>query len=233
MSLTIKGLQKTTLVDYPGKVACTIFLGGCDFGCGFCHNRDLVLNPKELPTIEEEELLAYLKEKSKWLDGVCISGGEPLLHDELVDFIPKVKELGYLVKVDTNGANPELLKKLIDRKLIDYVAMDVKNSLEKYEETIRAKVDLEKIKESVKLIMGSSVDYEFRTTVVPGLHTKEDMMKIGELLKGSKRFFVQNFKPAKEVIEQKYEELKPFSKEELEEFKKILEEYVDEVEIRA
>ena len=232
MVLTIKGLQKTTLADYPGKVACTIFLPNCDFSCGFCHNRELVLNSGSLPTISEEDILDFLKEKKKWLDGVCITGGEPLLHKELSGFLLKVKELNYLVKIDTNGTNPSFLKTLISDKLIDFVAMDVKNSLEKYEDTVRAPVDISKIKESISLVK-SLGDYEFRCTVVPRLHTKEDMVKIGELVKSCKKFSIQNFKPAKEVIEDKYKEMKGFSSLELEEFKEILLEYADEVEVRT
>jgi pyruvate formate lyase activating enzyme len=232
MTLTIKGLQKTTLVDYPGKVACTVFLPKCDFGCGFCHNKDLVLNYDALPTISEEEILDYLKERKKWLDGICVTGGEPLLHNELSDFLVKVKELGYLVKIDTNGTNPSFLKTLIDDKLVDFVAMDVKNSLEKYEETVRAPVDISKIKESISLVK-SLDEYEFRCTVVPGLHTKEDIVKVGELVKGCKKFAIQNFKPAKEVIEDKYKDMKGFSSSELEEFKVILNDYADVVEVRT
>ena len=233
MSLTIKGLQKTTLIDYPDKVACTIFLPDCNFRCGFCHNKDLVLNPDSLPTTKEEEILDFLKERKKWLDGVCISGGEPLLHHELLDFLPKLKELGYLIKIDTNDSNPEFLKELIGKKLIDFVAMDIKNSLEDYDKTAGVKVDTEKINKSIEIIKNSGIDYEFRTTVIPGLHTKENIEKIGKLLKKAKKFAIQNFRPSDNVIDPKYKKHKSFSREELEEFKKILEPYFDEVEIRA
>jgi len=233
MSLLIKGLQKTTLVDYPGKVACTIFLPRCNFRCGFCHNKDLVLNPNSLPTITEEKLLIFLKEKKQWLDAICITGGEPLLHKELIQFLPKVKALNYLIKIDTNGTNPNLLKELIDKKLVNFIAMDIKNSLEKYNETAGIKVDIEKIKQSIDIIKNSGIDYEFRTTVTPNLHTKEDIKQIGKWLKPSKNFAIQNFKPAKEVIDEKYQNMKGFTKEQLKEFKEILKEYFDEVEIRA
>jgi len=232
MSLTIKGFQKTTLVDYPNKVACTIFLPNCNFRCGFCHNRDLVLNPDSLPTIKEEEILNYLKEKKKWLDAVCISGGEPLLHKELANFLEKIKQIGYLTKIDTNGTVPDFLKELIDKNLIDYIAMDIKNSLENYNKTAGLNADIEKIKQSIKIIKNSGKGYEFRTTVTPTIHTKENIKKIGQLLEGTKKFAIQNFKPAKEVIDPKYKDVKPFSKEELEEFKEILKNHIDEVEIR-
>ncbi len=232
MPLAIKGFQKTTLVDYPGKIACTIFLPNCNFKCGFCHNRDLVLNPGSLPTIKEEEILDYLKEKKKWLDAVCISGGEPLLHKKLTDFLEKIKAIRYLTKIDTNGTVPDFLKELIDKNLVDYIAMDIKNSLEDYDKVTGVNADIEKIKQSINIIKNSGKNYEFRSTVVPDIHTKEDIKKIGELLKGSKRFAIQNFKPAKEVIDPKYKDVKPFSKEELEEFKEILKDYIEEVEIR-
>jgi len=230
--LSIKGFVKTTLVDYPGKVACTVFLPKCNFGCGFCHNKDLVLNPDKIKAVSEQEVLDYLKEKKQWIDGIVVTGGEPLLHKELSGFLAKVKELGYLVKLDTNGTDPSFLKELLDKKLVDFVAMDVKNCIERYDETARAPVDMEKIKESISLIKDCK-DHEYRTTVVPGLHTEEDIKKIGEWLKGSKKFSIQNFRADDNVIEEKYKAMKSFSKEELGKFKKILENYVGEVEVRG
>jgi pyruvate formate lyase activating enzyme len=231
MALTIKGLNKTTLIDYPDKVACTIFLPRCNFRCGFCYNKELVIGYDSMPTMPEEEVLDFLKEKKKWLDGVVFTGAEPTLHRELIDFIPKLKEMGYLVKVDTNGTNPSFLKELI--KLIDYVAMDIKGPLEKYDEITGVKVDVDKIKESIELIMNSGIDYEFRTTVVPGLHTKEEVKKVGELVKGCSKFFIQNFCTKGDILDDKFKEIKLFSKEELEEFKEILINYVPDVKIRS
>ncbi len=231
--LTIKGLQKTTLVDYPGKVACTIFLPKCNFRCGFCYNRDLVIDYEKLPTISEEEVLAFLKEKKKWLDGVVFTGGEPTLHKELVGFIKKIKNMGFLVKVDTNGTNPEMLEELIDDGLVDYIAMDIKAPLDHYEKVTGVKLDKEKIKESISILKNSPLDSELRLTVVPTLHSKEDIKKIGEWLKGNKRLFLQQFQPDKKMIDISLINVKPYSKEELEEFKEILKEYIYEVGIRV
>lgn len=233
MPLAIKGLQKTTLVDYPGKVACTIFLPRCNFRCGFCYNRDLVLGYDSLPTISEEEVISFLDKKKKWLDGVVFTGGEPLLHKELPLFIKRIKEMGFLVKIDTNGSNPKMLKELIDNKLVDYVAMDIKAPLEKYDKIVGVKSDKEKIKESIDILKNSDIDSEFRLTCVPTLHTKEDIRKIGEWLEGSKRMFIQQFQPKEKMIDKSLLKVKPFSKEELLEFKKILEPYFDKVEVRA
>jgi len=231
--LTIKGLHKTTLIDYPDKVACTIFLPRCNFRCGFCYNKDLVVDYDPMPTLSEEEVLGFLKDRKKWLDGVVFTGAEPTLHEELISFIPKVKELGYLVKVDTNGTNPDFLKELIDKKLVDYVAMDIKASLENYDKVTNVKVDIDKIKESVEILKNGSVDYEFRLTCVPGLHTKEDIGKIGELLKGSKKMCLQQFKHVGKMIDESLMNVKPFTKDELSGFKEVMEKYVDTVEVRA
>jgi len=233
MPLTIKGLQKTTLVDYPGKIACTIFLPKCNFRCGFCYNKDLVLDYDSLPTISEEEILIFLDGKKKWLDGVAFTGGEPLLHKELPLFIRKIKKMGFLVKVDTNGSNPAMLKKLIDNKLVDYVAMDIKAPLEKYDKVTGVKVDKEKIKESIDILRKSDIDSELRLTCVPTIHSKEDIRKIGEWLKSNKKMFIQQFQPKKKMIDKSLLKVKPFSKEELEGFKKILEPSFDEVMVRT
>ena len=231
-SLLIKGLQKTTLIDYPGKLAATIFVGKCNFRCGFCYNKDLVLEYDKTPAISEKDVLDFLKERKKWLDGVCISGGEPTIHGELVDFIKKVKEIGLLIKLDTNGANPLMLKELIDKKLVDYVAMDIKGPIDRYDEIAKVKVDKEKIKESADILMKSNVDYEFRTTVVPGLLDNGDFETIGKWLKGAKMYFLQQFKPDKKCIDESYADKKPLPAGKLEEFKEILMPYFKEIEIR-
>lgn len=233
MPLTIKGLQKTTLVDYPNKVACTIFLPKCNFRCAFCYNKDLVIDYEKLPTISEEEILDFLEKKKKWLDSVVFTGGEPLLHKELPLFIKKIKEMGFLIKVDTNGSNPKMLKELIDNKLVDYIAMDIKASLEKYDKVAGVKVNKEKIKQSIDILRNSDIDSELRLTCVPTLHSKEDIKKIGEWLKGNKKMFIQQFQPKEKMINASLLNVKPFSKEELEEFKEILEKYIDEVQVRA
>ena len=233
MPLTIKGLQKTTLVDYPDKVACTIFLPKCNFRCGFCYNRDLVIDYDSLPTLSEEDILNFLKEKRKWLDGVVFTGGEPTLHKELPDFIKKIKEMNYLIKIDTNGTNPKMLKELIDNKLVDYVAMDIKAPLDKYDQITNVNINKEKVQESISLLRNSSVDSELRLTCVPTLHSNEDIKKIGEWLKGNKKLFLQQFQPDKKMIDLKLLNVKPFSKETLEEFKEILKNYIKDVQIRS
>jgi len=229
MKLEIKGLQKTSLIDYSPYTSCVVFLAGCDFRCPFCQNPDLVLNPEKLDTIKKEDFFEFLKKRKKWLDGVCITGGEPTLYKELPEFIKKIKDLGYKVKLDTNGSNPDMLKELV--KLADYVAMDIKSSLEKYDESAGVKVDIEKIKKSVEIIKNSGIDWEFRMTVVPALHSQEDFEKIGKWLKGAKRFFLQQFSN-KICLDKSFEKITPFSKEDMEEFKVILSKYISKVEVR-
>ena len=182
-----------TLLDFPGKVACTIFLGGCDFRCPFCHNFELV-DGTAVPVLTDDELIDFLKSRIGLLEGVAITGGEPCLHSDLPDLIRKIRETGYSVKLDTNGMHPEMLEMIINEKLVDYVAMDIKNSEEKYPLTCGVqKVDMTKIFKSIDLIMNSGVDYEFRTTVVDELHDESDFPKIGEMIKGAKRYFLQRF----------------------------------------
>ncbi len=182
-----------TLLDYPGRVACTIFLGGCNFRCPFCHNAGLVLG-KNTESFSEEEILSYLEKRKGLLDGICITGGEPTLRPDLLDFIKKIKALGYAVKLDTNGSNPTLLKRLVKEGLIDYVAMDIKNCIRKYPETCGdMSLNLSPIKESIAFLLEGSIDYEFRTTIVKELHTIEDIETLSCEIKGAKRYFLQNF----------------------------------------
>lgn len=198
--MKICGLNKTTLLDYPGCVAATIFLGGCNFRCPFCHNGDLVLKSGQMTGYEEKEVLAFLKKRRNVLEGVCITGGEPTLHAELPEFISKIKELGYLVKLDTNGSNPEMLKSLVKEKLIDYVAMDVKAPLTKYEKACGVAVDVEKIKQSVEFLKQGEIPYEFRTTVVKELHTREDILEIGRYLGGASKYFLQSYEESEQNL---------------------------------
>ena len=190
--MCILGFQKTTLLDYPHKLAATIFFGGCNFRCPFCHNAELVTQ-NALPELSHDAILAYLKKRTGILEGVCITGGEPTLSKGLPDFIHKIKNLGLLVKLDTNGSNPSMLKELMQTHTIDYVAMDIKNSPEKYEATAGAKVNLSNIQESIDLLLTATIPYEFRTTVVRELHTEEDFIKIGQWLQGASQYYLQNF----------------------------------------
>ena len=178
--MKLAGLQKTTLLDYPGKVACTVFLSGCNFRCPFCQNSEIL--DGGVSDISEEEFFAFLNKRKGLLDGVCVSGGEPLIHADVGEFIGKIKDLGYSVKLDTNGAFPERLKELCGEGLVDRVAMDIKNSPERYAKTAGADVDVGKIKESAAFLMSGEVGYEFRTTVVKQLHRAEDMLRIGQWL---------------------------------------------------
>ncbi|MBE6113665.1 MAG: anaerobic ribonucleoside-triphosphate reductase activating protein [Erysipelotrichaceae bacterium] len=227
--MNIQGLLKTTLLDYPGKVACTLFCAGCNFHCPYCHNSSLI-SFDSVSNYTEEEVLAYLKKRQGILDGVCISGGECLLQEGLVEFIRKVKELGYLVKIDTNGYAWAKLKQLIDEGLVDYVAMDIKNCKDKYGITSGRIGSIEAIERCVELLMHSTIPYEFRTTVVKGYHTVEDMEEIGRWLQGADAYFIQNFKESEGVLTPR---LEGFEKDELERFAEIVRRYIKRVEIRG
>ena len=191
--MLIHGLQKMTLLDYPGKVACTVFLGGCDFRCPYCHNFELV-DGSAPAVMEDSEFFKFLDTRHGLLDGVAITGGEPLMRPDLIGFIRKVHEMGFLVKLDTNGYHPEALSELISAGLVDYVAMDIKSSPTRYGVVVGCPgVDVEKIKKSVSIIMNSGISYEFRTTVVGGLHNIEDFKEIGAWIKDAKAYYLQQF----------------------------------------
>ena len=238
--MLIGGLQKLTLIDYPGKLAGTVFLIGCDFRCPWCYNPELVLPEKikKHKKISEKYFFEFLKQRKGLLEGVVVCGGEPTINKDLPDFIKKIKKLGYAVKLDTNGSSPEMLKKLISEKLIDYVAMDIKapigaksqitnsksqtNSklqISKYKKATGIKVDIKKIKKSVEIIKNSGIDYEFRTTMVPGVHTKEDILQIAKELSPAKKYYLQNFRPEK-TIDPKFKKIRPFSQKQLERLQK-------------
>ena len=232
----IAGLQKMTLLDYPGKVACTVFLQGCNFRCPFCHNSDLLggQGPESMAT---EDLLAYLEKRKGILDGVCITGGEPTLQPDLEDLIRSVKALGYSVKLDTNGSRPEVLKHLVQEKLLDYVAMDIKNSPEAYSTTAGMKPELfGSVQESVRFLLTGKVDYELRTTVVDELHREQDIEAIGRWLEDlnsdhkAKRFFLQCYVDRESVLSPGFT---PPSREKMEKFVSILRPFVQRIEIRG
>ena len=199
--MLIQGIQKLTLLDYPGQVACTLFTAGCNFRCPFCHNASLVTHVDLANTIPEAEVFAFLKKRQGVLDGVCITGGEPLLQQDIEGFIEKVKDLGYLVKLDTNGSNVTLLKRLVQEKLVDYVAMDIKNAPDKYGVTIGIEgYHLENILQSVDFLLSGAVPYEFRTTVVREFHKREDFAAIGRWIKGAEKYYLQGFKDSGDLI---------------------------------
>lgn len=229
--MVFHGFQKMTMLDYPGNVACIVFTAGCNFRCPFCHNARLVtqINNDEIYT--DEEILSYLSKRKGILEGICISGGEPLMHEGLFDFIKKVKDLGFLVKLDTNGSYPEKLKYLIDEKLVDYVAMDIKNSADKYALTIAVdNFDITPIYESIKILLEGEVDYEFRTTVVKDLHTAQDIEEIGMMINGADKYFLQQFIDSGNLISGGYTAL---SKEEMNFFREISAKYAKNAELRG
>lgn len=191
--MKIGGLQKTTLLDFPGKIACTIFLKGCNLRCPFCHNAPLVLPDAQDPGLNEQDLYAFLNTRKGRLDGVCVSGGEPTLYADLPRLLSNIKDLGFLVKLDTNGTNPSLLRELLANRFVDYVAMDIKNSPENYALTCGGVDLLDAVRESVELLMRGSTDYEFRTTLAHPLHSVEDMESIGRWLHGAKKYYLQQF----------------------------------------
>jgi len=222
----IKGLEKASLIDYPGKVSAVVFLAGCNFRCPFCQNRDLVLTPEKIPSIPEKEILGFLEERKKWLDGVVVTGGEPTIWKDLPEFLRKIKELGYPVKLDTNGVNPKMLRELVERKLVDYIAMDIKGPLEKYEKFSGAEADKQKIRESIKLIINSGIGHEFRSTVLPAIHTKEDVEEMARMVKGGKKFYLQQFRP-KNTVDSHFLQERPFTKEEMLGLRDLCRRYVD------
>ena len=199
--MKILGFQKMTLLDYPGKVACTIFTGGCNFRCPFCHNALLVTQMQDAQEYAAEEILTFLRKRQGVLDGVCITGGEPLMNKDIFEFASQIKEMGYSIKLDTNGSYPDRLRKMIDDKLCDYVAMDIKNCKEKYPLTAGVEgLDVALIDKSVQILLENNVDYEFRTTVVKEYHTVEDMEKIAHWISGAPRYFLQNFEDSGNLI---------------------------------
>lgn len=190
--MLIGGLQKLTLIDYPGKIACTIFTIGCNFRCHYCHNPELVWPEKHPTAILPEQILEFLKERKKWLEGVCICGGEPLLQSDIIDFVREIKNLGFAVKIDTNGSQPAVMQELISKNLVDYWAMDIKAPIEKYESVIGVPFNQEAFQQSMHLLMKNDVDYELRTTVLPQF-TDEDIQQIKKLATGAKKFILQPF----------------------------------------
>ncbi len=225
--MEIGGLQKLTLVDYPGRLSCTVFLLGCNFRCPFCYSPELVL-PEEMknqPRISQADFFDFLEERRRFLEGVVVCGGEPTIHSDLPQFLKKIKEMGYLVKLNTNGSNPQMLKKLIDRGLVDYISMDIKQSqksmalagkagrkkgVQKYDEAAGVRVDLKKIRESIGLIKNSGLDYEFRTTLVPGIQSREDVLEIVKEIGAAKRYYIQRFRPGK-TLDPGLKKLRPYS----------------------
>lgn len=229
--MQILGLIKMTLLDYPNKVAATVFTGGCNMRCPFCHNPKLVFGEVKTPVISNEEFFNFLKKRKNFLDGVCITGGEPTMQSGLEDFMKKIKEAGLAVKLDTNGTFPSKIQKWIEEKIVDYIAMDIKNSPQKYAQTMGAHESLlEPIKESVEILKEGKIDYEFRTTVVKEFHEEEDFHQIGEWLRGAKAYYLQKFRDSGETI---VSGLHGIEEEQMEKFRSIAAQYVENTSIRG
>ena len=227
----INGLQKSTLIDFPKKIASIVFSQGCNFRCGYCHNPELLNLSIPSTQIPEEEVLSFLKSRCGKLDGVVITGGEPTLQSGLYDFIREIKNMGFLVKLDSNGSNPKVLEKLIKDTLLDYIAMDIKAPLDKYSEITNVKINTANIKKSIELIMNSSIDYEFRTTVIKSQLSFEDFEKIGKMLNGAKRYYLQKFIASK-IFDEKLKDETTYSNEEFAALCKNLKNYIQEVDFR-
>lgn len=228
----IKGLEKFAPKDFPGYISSTVFVGGCNFRCPFCHNADLVLNPLSLPSFPLDYLLSYFDSRKGWLEAVCVSGGEPLFHEDVDVFLEVAKDRSLLVKIDTNGAFPERLERLVEKGLLDCVAMDIKAPLGKYKEAAAATVDTDGLVRSIEIIRNSGLDYIFRTTVVPGFLDADDLEEIGHLLKGSELFQIQQFVP-KNTLDKKLEKIKPYSRHELEAMAERVNPYFRKVRIEG
>lgn len=221
-----------TLLDYPGKVACTLFTAGCNFRCPFCHNAGLVLpDMLEEASISEDEVMSFLKKRAGMLDGVAITGGEPLLHTDMPEFLEKIKNLGYKIKLDTNGSNPKLLKEIVNAGLVDRVAMDIKNAPSEYDKTAGCSVDMEKIEESKDFLLTGTCDYEFRTTVVKGIHTKESLIAAAKWISGAKEYYLQQFKDSGNLIAP--DAFEPFNENEMHELADAVRPFVPTVEVRG
>jgi pyruvate formate lyase activating enzyme len=239
--MLIGGLEKLTLLDYPDNLAAIVFTQGCNFRCHFCYNPMLVLPHNSValdekdqgcPLVKEEDLFLFLNDRRGKIDGVVISGGEPTLHPDLPDMIKKIRALGYAVKLDTNGTNPGMLSQLIKDALIDYIAMDLKAPWEKYTELVGVAVDLDNLQKSVKMIMSSDLPYEFRSTLVPGLHNEEDIRKMGAIIQGANRWYLQKFKPDTSLVNPDFENKTTFLDKDLIKFALIGSEFVKECRAR-
>jgi len=216
--IPIKGFIETSFIDWKGHLSSVLFTGGCNFRCPYCHNSDLVLRPNELEDIPLNYIIKRLKKFKKWVGHIVITGGEPTIHNGLLDLIEEIKSLGFKIKLDTNGSNPEMLKELARRNLLDYIAMDIKGPLDRYSRWCGIEVDVERIKESLKFILEGSIDYEFRMTIVPFFHKEKDIYETVKYIKAAKRFYIQEFKP-KNTLNPSFMTITPFSPDKIREIK--------------
>lgn len=231
--MKVTGIQKLTLLDYPGVVACTVFTAGCNFRCPFCHNAMLVL-PEQIDDecLTDDEVFGFLKKRRGVLDGVAVTGGEPLLHADMPEFLARVKELGYKIKLDTNGSNPELLSEIVKNKLVDRVAMDIKNAPAEYARTIGLKsFDIAPVERSKEMLLRGDIDYEFRTTVVKGIHTKESLIGAAKWIEGAKEYYLQQFKDSGNLILP--DGLSAYDEKQMHTLADAVRDYVPTVEVRG
>jgi len=231
--MKIGGFQKLTLIDYPGRIAATVFLTGCNFRCPFCYSSELVLPEKikNQPKISEKDFFNFLKERKELIEGIVLCGGEPTISKGLIPLIKKIKKMGFSVKLDTNGSDPKLLKTLIDKKLVDYIAMDIKGPKERYNNFSGTKADVKKIQKSIDILKEGKVDYEFRSTIVPTLHKREDVIEMAKWIRGAKRYYLQNFRSEK-TIDPKFEKIKPYPQEYLLEIQKAISPFFEICQVR-
>lgn len=221
-----------TLIDFPGVIATTVFTVGCSFRCPFCHNPELVIK-SQFPALNdlENEFFVHLEKRKGRLEGVCITGGEPTIQPDIIEFIKKIKAMGYLVKLDSNGTRPDVLRKVIQEKLVDFIAMDIKSSPRNYSKTVGLKADIKRIKLSVEMIMNSRIPYEFRTTVVPGIHTEKDFVEIGKWIRGAKSYYLQEYRDGI-VLDNKLRDISKGKRLDLKKIKKLIKPFIDNVGIR-
>ena len=229
--MKIGGLQKVSLIDYPGEISSVIFLQGCNFKCPYCHNPELVDAKLFGPCLDEKDVLEFLKTRIGKIDAVTITGGEPTIQNDLMPFIKRIKKMGFAVKLDSNGSGPEVIQKLLSEKLLDFIAMDIKAPLTKYENIAQVPLKTDSIKESIRIILRAKIPHEFRTTVVQSLLTENDIFKIARLISGARHYTLQKFVPSK-TLNKKYLKEKPFSNDDLEKIKKRLEKEIPNVTIR-
>ncbi|MDP8261227.1 MAG: anaerobic ribonucleoside-triphosphate reductase activating protein [Candidatus Kappaea frigidicola] len=236
MKTVIKGFIKSSLLDWDGKIVSTLYVPHCNMRCPFCHNRSFILTPDDHPSVEINEILDFYKERKNFLDGICLTGGEPCLYDDLVEVLKPFKEAGALIKLDSNGTSPEKIRELVDAKLIDYIAMDIKNALEfeKYKKasSLKSEVLFENVKESINYIKNCKLPYEFRTTVVPTIHEKQDIIDIAKFIKGAEKYALQNFQP-ENTLDVNFEKLTPFTVNDIEEMADSIKSLIEKVVVRA
>ncbi len=236
--MMIKGIVGFSMADWDGKISCVLFLPNCNFRCPFCYNVTLVINPEKKESIHFDRVRDYLKKQKDWIDGVCITGGEPTLHSDLPNLCSKLKEMGFLIKVDTNGTDPVMIKKLIEKGLVDYVALDIKAPLtaEKYSKAVGVSAEnlLEEVKKTVEILMEAKIDYEFRTTVVPTIHEKKDIEDICRSVKGCKKYVLQNFDVSlgKVTLDSEFSKLQPFTGQEMNAFLAIAQGFIPDARLR-